>query len=36
YMVSYFLGVTAAGIYSAAYTIGSYAFFVLMPLTTGL
>lgn len=32
YMVSYFLGVTDVGIYSAAYTIGSYTSFVLAPL----
>ncbi|MHB8104777.1 MAG: flippase [Dehalococcoidales bacterium] len=32
YIVSYFLGVTAAGVYSAAYSIGQYASFVLMPL----
>jgi O-antigen/teichoic acid export membrane protein len=32
YMVSYFMGVSAAGIYSAAYTIGNYASFILMPL----
>jgi O-antigen/teichoic acid export membrane protein len=32
YMVSYFLGVTAAGIYSAAYVIGQYALFFLGPL----
>ncbi len=33
YMVSYFLGVTAAGMYSAAYAIGNYASFALIPLT---
>jgi O-antigen/teichoic acid export membrane protein len=32
YLVSYFLGVTAAGIYSAAYAIGQYALFALAPL----
>jgi len=32
YMVSYFLGVAAAGIYSAAYVIGNYASFALAPL----
>jgi O-antigen/teichoic acid export membrane protein len=32
YIVSYFLGVDAAGIYSAAYSIGQYALFVLAPL----
>lgn len=32
YMVSYFIGVTAAGIYNAAYAIGNYASFALMPL----
>jgi len=36
YMVSYFLGVAAAGIYSAAYTIGNYASFALMSLGTVL
>jgi len=36
YMVSYYLGVSAAGIYSAAYGIGNYATFVLMPLATVL
>ena len=36
YMVSYFLGVTAAGIYSAAYLIGNYTSFALMPLGTVL
>jgi O-antigen/teichoic acid export membrane protein len=36
YMVSYFLGTTAAGIYSAAYSIGNYAQFALMPLGTVL
>jgi O-antigen/teichoic acid export membrane protein len=34
YMVSYFLGVAAAGIYNAAYSIGYYASFALMPLGT--
>jgi O-antigen/teichoic acid export membrane protein len=33
YMVSYFLGVAAAGIYSASYAIADYAFFVLSPLS---
>ncbi len=33
YIVSYFLGVAAAGIYSAAYSIGQYASFVLLPLS---
>jgi O-antigen/teichoic acid export membrane protein len=32
YMVSYYIGVTAAGIYNAAYAIGNYASFALMPL----
>jgi len=32
YMVSYFLGTVAAGIYSAAYSVGYYAAFALMPL----
>jgi O-antigen/teichoic acid export membrane protein len=32
YMVSYFLGVAAAGIYNAAYSIGNYASFALTPL----
>jgi O-antigen/teichoic acid export membrane protein len=32
YIISYFLGVSAAGIYSAAYGIGSYASFALMPV----
>ena len=36
YMVSYFLGVAATGIYSAAYTIGNYASFALMSLGTVL
>lgn len=36
YMVSYFIGVTAAGIYGAAHTIGNYASFALMPLGTVL
>ena len=36
YMVSYFLGLTSAGIYSAAYGIGNYAAFVLAPLGTVL
>jgi O-antigen/teichoic acid export membrane protein len=33
YIVSYFLGVAAAGIYSAAYTMANYAAFVLSPLS---
>ena len=32
YMVSYFLGIAAAGVYSAAYSIGQYASFALAPL----
>jgi len=36
YMISYFIGVTAAGIYSAAYAIGNYASLALMPLGTVL
>jgi len=36
YMVSYFMGVTAAGIYNAAYSIGNYASFALMPLSVVL
>ena len=32
YIISYFLGVDAAGIYSAAYTIGEYSLFILGPL----
>ncbi len=32
YMVSYFIGVTTTGIYHAAYTIGYYASFTLIPL----
>jgi O-antigen/teichoic acid export membrane protein len=36
YMVSYFLGVSSAGVYSASYAIGQYATFVLTPLTTVL
>ena len=36
YIVSYFMGVTAAGIYSAAYAIGNYASFVALPLGTVL
>ncbi len=32
YMVSYFLGVATAGVYSAAYSIGHYASFALAPL----
>ncbi len=33
YMVSYFLGVAAAGVYGAAYAIADYASFVLSPLS---
>ena len=33
YMVSYFIGVTAAGVYSAAYRLGDYASFVLTALS---
>jgi O-antigen/teichoic acid export membrane protein len=36
YMVSYFLGVAAAGIYNVAYSIGNYASFALAPLGTVL
>jgi len=36
YMISYFMGITAAGIYSAAYTIGQYASFTLMALSAVL
>lgn len=32
YMVSYFVDTTAAGIYSAAYSVGNYAHFALYPL----
>ncbi len=32
YLVSYFLGVAAAGIYSAAYTIADYSIFIMSPL----
>jgi O-antigen/teichoic acid export membrane protein len=32
YIISYFLGVAGAGIYNAAYSIGSYASFALMPV----
>jgi len=32
YMVSYFLGVAAAGVYGAAYALGHYASFFLMPV----
>ena len=32
YMVSYYIDTAAAGIYSAAYSIGNYAYFALMPL----
>jgi O-antigen/teichoic acid export membrane protein len=34
YMISYFMGVTDAGIYSAAYSLGSYAAFLIMPIGT--
>jgi O-antigen/teichoic acid export membrane protein len=33
YIVDYFLGITATGIYSAAYNIGTYASFALMPVS---
>ena len=33
YIISYFLGVGATGIYNAAYSIGNYASFALMPLS---
>jgi O-antigen/teichoic acid export membrane protein len=33
YIISYFLGVAAAGIYSAAYTMANYTAFVLSPLS---
>jgi len=36
YMVSYFMGITAVGIYSAAYRIGAYASFTLVALSTVL
>jgi len=36
YIVNYFLGVTAAGIYSAAYRIGEYASFTLVAMSTVL
>lgn len=36
YMISYFMGVTATGIYSAAYGLASYASFALLPLQTVL
>ena len=36
YMVSYFMGITAVGIYSAAYRIGEYASFTLVALSTVL
>ncbi len=36
YMVSYFMGITAAGIYSAAYRVGEYASLTLMALSTVL
>jgi len=36
YLVTYFLGVTANGVYSAAYEIGNFASFILMPLITVL
>jgi len=32
YIISYFIGVTAAGVYGAAYTMGRYASFFLAPL----
>lgn len=32
YMISYFMGVTAAGIYSASYRLGDYTSFFLMPI----
>ncbi len=36
YMVSYFLGVAATGVYGAAYALGHYASFFLMPVQTVL
>ncbi len=33
YMISYFIGVTAAGIYSASYNIGWYTVFLIAPIT---
>jgi len=36
YVISYFLGVAAVGIYNAAYTIAGYATFILLPLGTVL
>ncbi len=36
YMVSYFMGITAAGMYSAAYRIGEYASFTLIALSSVL
>lgn len=36
YMISYFMGVTATGIYSAAYGLAIYASFILAPLQTVL
>jgi O-antigen/teichoic acid export membrane protein len=33
-MISYFMGVTDAGIYNAAYSLGSYASFLIMPIGT--
>lgn len=36
YIISYFLGVTEAGIYSAAYTIGNFANFAIAPVATVL
>ena len=36
YMVSFFLGVAATGVYGAAYALGHYASFFLMPLQTVL
>lgn len=32
YIISYFIGVTATGIYNAAYSIGGYASFLMMPI----
>jgi O-antigen/teichoic acid export membrane protein len=32
YIVNYFLGLSAAGVYSASYAIGQYAYFFLMPI----
>lgn len=33
YIISYFLGIAATGIYTAAYQIGEYASFILMPVS---